>query len=483
MSKKINVLPVILCGGSGSRLWPLSRTSFPKQFLVLSGTTSLFQQAISRFSGIGNSDIQIKNPLIVTNEEHRFIVLEQLRELKEIYAQLILEPEAKNTAPALTLAALQAICEGQDPVLVVTPADQIIKNEDAFNKSIQKAIQAAELGSINVLGIAPDRPETGFGYIMREGKKGGYGEYKVKQFVEKPDLVIAKKFFENPNFTWNSGIFVLKASVWLDALKFFRPDIYSATQLSFEKLSKDGQFIRPEKKLFNQIPGESIDYAVMESCPNSKFQINVVELNAGWNDLGSWHAVWKDSQKDGLNNSVSGDVIIENMNNSYINASHRLVCASDISNLIIVETADAILVANRETSQSVKKIFSRLQSYKREERVSHRKVFRPWGWFDLIDEGEKFKVKKIGVNPGASLSLQRHSKRAEHWVVIKGTAEILNNNQVLTLNENQSTYIPIGVKHRLSNPGSIPLEIIEVQSGSYLGEDDIERFEDIYGRK
>jgi mannose-1-phosphate guanylyltransferase/mannose-6-phosphate isomerase len=475
-----------LCGGSGTRLWPLSRSGFPKQFLVLSGSTSLFQQAVERVNELGSEDISVGPTLAVTNEEHRFLSQEQLRELKDIHATLLLEPIGRNTAPALALAALQALDLGQDPILVVTPADQTVTNQPAFKLALQQSVRKATAGGIVILGITPDRPETGFGYIQKADIAGAYGEYEVVQFTEKPNLDVAKSYLSNGQHYWNSGIFVLKASTWLKALKHFRPDIAESTEQAWSAKTVDGSFVRPSKDAFAQTPAESVDYAVIEKCHGSIFPVHMVPLDAGWNDLGSWDAVWQvnqDGHQDGQGNVTQGDVLLTDSANSLIHASSRFVGAVGVSNLIIVETSDAVLVADRLQSQSVKKLVQLLETQKRNELSLHRKVHRPWGWYDSIDEGERFKVKRIQVKPGASLSLQKHHHRAEHWIVVKGTAEITNGNKVLTLTENQSTYIPLGEVHRLANPGSIPLEIIEVQSGSYLGEDDIVRFEDRYGRE
>jgi mannose-1-phosphate guanylyltransferase/mannose-6-phosphate isomerase len=463
----------------------LSRAGFPKQFLVLSGTTSLFQQAVERVNQLGAADISVGHTLVVTNEEHRFLSLEQLRELKNIQATLLLEPVGRNTAPALTLAALQATESGQDPILVVTPADQTVQNPVAFQQALQQSIRAAAVGGIVILGITPDKPETGYGYIQQSGGVGAYGQYAVAQFAEKPSLDVAKAYLAGGQYAWSSGMFVLKASTWLKALQHFRSDIAQATQSAWSSKTTDASFVRPSKELFAQVPSESIDYAVMEKCPGSTFPIHMVPLDAGWSDLGAWDAVWQvnqDGHQDAQGNVTQGDALLADTSNTFIHASSRLVGTVGVSNLIIVETPDAVLVADRTQSQNVKKLVQQLESQKREELNLHRKVHRPWGWYDSIDEGERFKVKRIQVKPGASLSLQKHHHRAEHWVVVKGTAEITNGDKVVLLTENQSTYIPLGEVHRLANPGNIPLEIIEVQSGSYLGEDDIVRFEDTYGR-
>lgn len=478
----IRVTPVVLCGGSGTRLWPLSRTGFPKQFLVLSGTTSLFQQAVSRVDNLATPDIKINSSLIVTNEEHRFLVLEQLREIPKVSASLLLEPVSKNTAPALTLAALEATIDGEDPVLVVTPADQTVKDVGAFNLALQNSIRVAASGAVVILGINPEKPETGFGYVKRQGDEGAYGEYAVVQFAEKPDLKTAEAYLASGLYSWNGGIFVVRASVWLDAIKKFRSEIFTATKRAFEKRTLDQLFIRPDQVLFEDVPSESIDYAVMEKCPGSDYSIKMVPLNAGWNDLGAWDAVWQLGDKDVGGNIAYGDTMLEDTKNTIVHSSHRLVSAVGVNNLVIVETADAVLVADRDMSQHVKKLVSKLELMGRGERLLHRKVSRPWGWYDTIDFDERFKVKRIQVNPGASLSLQKHEKRAEHWVVVRGVAEVTCGTKIIQLRENESTFIPQGEIHRLANIGDGALEVIEVQSGLYLGEDDIVRFDDDYGR-
>jgi len=482
MTNILNITPVILCGGSGTRLWPLSRTGYPKQFLVLSGTTSSFQQAASRLSQLDSADIAVGKTLVVTNEEHRFLVLDQLRELPETSATLLLEPVGRNTSAALTLAALQAVANNDDPILVVTPADQTVQNSEAFTMALQNAIRVAAAGSIVILGITPTGPETGFGYIQQTGDAGTFTEFNVTNFIEKPDSITAQAYLDSGDYTWNSGIFVVRASVWLKALKHFRMDILEATANSFASHTKDNQFIRPNEALFTQIPSESIDYAVIEQCPNSIFPIKMISLDAGWNDLGSWDAVWQVGNQDDAGNIVQGDALLTDTHNSLVIANHRLISTIGVKNLVIIETADAVLVADRSQSQYVKNIVNQLQTQQRDELVLHRKVSRPWGWYDTIDAGERFKVKRIQVNPGASLSLQSHKHRSEHWVVVKGIAQVICGDTTITLHENESTYIPLGQTHRLSNPNHEILEIIEVQSGDYLGEDDIIRYDDTYGR-
>ncbi len=479
------IQPVILCGGSGTRLWPLSRAGFPKQFLSLTGDESLFQKAVQRAMGLASGEIQVAKPFIVTGEEHRFLAVEQLREVGIELGVALLEPVGRNTAPALTMAALAAQADGQDPVLVVMPADQTVANTVAFTQAMCQAVYEASRGSIVMLGIAPDRPETGYGYIQAEGNHT-QPAMAVKRFVEKPGTETANAYLVQGSYYWNSGMFVLKASVWLQALEAFRPDILKATGEAWEKRSTDANlatpFVRPGKDEFAAVPSESIDYAVMEYCPNSCIPLCMVPLDAGWSDLGAWDAVWSVLPKDEHGNAHFGDVLSTDSRNTLVHSSSRLVSLVGVENLIVVETSDAVLVADKTRSQNVKVIVKHLNAANREEHSLHRKVHRPWGWYDNIDEGDRFKVKRILVKPGASLSLQKHHHRAEHWVVVKGTAEVTNGQKTILLTENQSTYIPFGELHRLTNPGAIPLEIIEVQSGSYLGEDDIVRIEDSYGR-
>jgi mannose-1-phosphate guanylyltransferase/mannose-6-phosphate isomerase len=480
MSNTISVLPVIMAGGSGTRLWPLSRAGYPKQFLVLSGDSSLFQQAAQRLSDLAAPDLSIKAPVVIGNAEHRFLALEQLRELKIDPAAIVLEPVGRNTAPAVTLAALQALENGDDPVMVVTPADQTVTDPAAFTAALQQAARVAAGGAVVILGITPDRPETGYGYIRSQQQ--GEEAAKVAQFVEKPDLLTAQRYLAEGDYSWNSGMFVLRASVWLKALQSFRPDIAQATRAAWAVRATDARFVRPGKAEFEAVPSESVDYAVMERCPGSDFDIRMVPLAAGWNDLGAWDAVWQVTDKDAQGNSAVGDVLLQDSSNTLVHATSRLVSTLGVDNLVVVETPDAVLVADRSSSQDVKKIVNRLNAAARSEQNLHRKVHRPWGWYDSIDMGPRFQVKRIMVHPGASLSLQMHHHRAEHWIVVSGTAEVTCGERKIMLTENQSTYIPLGEVHRLANPGKMDLEIIEVQSGSYLGEDDIVRFEDTYGR-
>ena len=504
MTAYYNAIPVVLCGGSGTRLWPLSRAGFPKQFLSLTGNESLFQQAVQRLMALDSDDIKVAKPLIVTGEEHRFLAAEQLREVGIEMGTFLLEPVGRNTAPALTLAALAAQAEGQDPVLVVTPADQTIADPAAFTNAMQTAIREAATGSIVILGISPDRPETGYGYIKTNAPRLPEEVQRVQatkeqalvveRFVEKPDATTAQRYLDEGGYYWNAGMFVLKASAWLKALEQFRLDSLQATLAAWSNRSADDKFVRPGKAEFAAIPSESIDYAVMEPLTLSpplagdmqgkreNILLKMIPLNAGWNDLGAWDAVWKTLPKDPDGNAHLGDVLTTDSKNTLVHATSRLVSLVGVENLIVVETPDAVLVADKTRSQEVKYIVTQLQATKREEHNLHRKIHRPWGWYDSIDDGHRFKVKRIHVKPGASLSLQKHHHRAEHWVVVKGTAEITNGDKTILLTENQSTYIPLGEVHRLANPGTIPLEIIEVQSGSYLGEDDIVRLEDTYGR-
>jgi len=471
---RIPVQPVVMAGGSGTRLWPLSRSGFPKQFLVLSGNTSLFQQAVSRLQALADDQFSLSAALVVGNEEHRFLVLDQLRELAIEPAAVLLEPVGRNTAPAMTLAALQARQDGADPVLVVVAADQTVTDGAAYTAALGRAVAQAAEGAIAILGIRPDRPDTGYGYIRAEGDL-------VAEFVEKPDLATAQRYLAAGSYFWNAGLFVVRASVWLAALQRFRPDILAACEAAFAARTSDAKFVRPGKTEFAAVPAESVDYAVMEKCPGV-LDIRMQQLDAGWNDLGAWEAVWQVAQKDADGNASTGDAIVRDSRNTLVHATSRLVSVVGLHDVVVVETPDAVLVADRERSQDVKKIVAQLGNAQRGEQNLHRKVHRPWGWYDSIDHGPRHQVKRILVKPGASLSLQMHHHRAEHWIVVSGTAEVTNGDKVIMLTENQSTYIPLGQTHRLANPGKVPLEIIEVQSGSYLGEDDIVRFEDTYGR-
>ncbi len=478
------VIPVILCGGAGTRLWPLSRSGYPKQFISILGEKTLFQDVISRVQLFNKKNIQIDTLYVVTNEEHRFLALEQINSFEQDFnIRLLLEPVGRNTAPALTLAALEAAEEDVDSVLVVLPSDQLIVDIENFSSAIDKAVNLAAQGSIVVLGIPPDRPETGYGYIQRSLEIGSYEEFEVIQFVEKPNIERAKQFLSSEDFLWNAGIFVLTAKQWLSSVDVLRPDIKESVFNSWANRTSDARFIRPEQVLYEKVPAESIDYAVIEKCLQTNIPIKVLPLLSGWSDLGSWDTVSRLSKGDSLGNTYQGDVLFSNSEGSHVHSTSRLVAAVGLKNMVVVETPDAVLVLNKSESQDVKQVVEMLSSRQRQEKNLHRKVYRPWGWYDSIDQGEQFKVKRIQVNPGASLSLQMHKHRAEHWVVVKGIAEITCGEKIFKLVENESTFISAGQKHRLSNPGNTPLEIIEVQSGTYLEEDDIVRFEDNYGRK
>jgi mannose-1-phosphate guanylyltransferase/mannose-6-phosphate isomerase len=472
------VQPVIMAGGSGTRLWPLSRALHPKQFLVLHGDHSLFQQAARRLAALGEKGMDVAAPCVVGNEEHRFLVLEQLREIAIEPSVVLLEPAGRNTAPALTLAALQV--QEQDPVLVVAAADHDFADEAALVETLRLAVREAAGGALVTLGVRPERPETGYGYI----RAAGSGPVRVlERFVEKPDAATAQRYLAEGSYFWNSGIFVLRASVWLKALRAHRPDIADATERAWAERSSDARFLRPGRAAFEAIPSESIDYAVMEPVAKAgTLPLRMVPLAAGWSDLGSWEAVWQVNAKDADGNVAHGDTIVRDSRQTLVHATSRLVSVVGIDNAIVVETPDAVLVIDRARSQEVKQVVAALAAGGRSEGSLHRQVHRPWGWYDGIDAGPRFQVKRIMVKPGASLSLQMHHHRAEHWIVVKGTAEVTRGNEVTLLSENQSIYIPIGERHRLANPGKVPLEIIEVQSGAYLGEDDIVRFDDHYGR-
>lgn len=475
---------VVLSGGSGTRLWPASRESYPKQLLPLTSAYSLLQETVVRLKGFSGGEVDAQ-PLIVSNEEYRFIIAEQLRQVGVRSAQIVLEPVGRNTAPALTLAALTAAQDGQDPVLLVMPADHVIVDLPAFQQAIAEGAAQAGAGRLVTFGIVPDRAETGYGYIRVGPLAGDARTARVlAEFVEKPDAATAARYVASGEYFWNSGIFMMKASVWLAAVKHFRADIAQACDMAFEGRQADADFLRVDKAAFAACPSDSIDYAVMEKLQSAPAlgQGVVVPLSAGWSDVGAWDALWAVSDKDEDGNAGRGEVMFQSSRNTLVHANNRLVAAVGCEDMVVVETADAVMVAHKSRTQDVKKVVERLKAEGRTLTQSHRKVYRPWGWYDSIDSGERFQVKRIVVNPGATLSLQMHHHRAEHWIVVKGTAEVTNGEQVFLLGENESTYIPLGHTHRLANPGKVPLEIIEVQSGSYLGEDDIVRFEDTYGR-
>jgi mannose-1-phosphate guanylyltransferase len=465
------IVPVILSGGSGTRLWPLSRKLHPKQFINLVNETTLFQDTILRLPK------DVAEPLIICNEEHRFLAAEQLRAIGKKTKGIILEPEGRNTAPAVALGALQFINKGEDPILLVLSADHLIKNIEAFHQSITIASELAENNKLITFGVVPDKAETGYGYIEANiNNTDDY--YSIKSFTEKPNQKNAKKYLDSVNYLWNSGMFMFKASVFLSELEKFEPEILSACKKSCTTKNIDSDFIRINNDAFHQCPNESIDYAVMEHTKNGV----VVPLDANWSDVGSWSSLWDIKTKDNNDNVSKGDVFLEDVKNTYTYSSNRLVSVIGVSNLVIVDTQDALLVADKQQTHNIKKIVARLNNDKRSEVDNHRKVFRPWGYYDLVDSGESFQVKRIVVNSGAKLSLQKHKYRAEHWVVVKGVALVTCGDKIFELVENQSTYIPQGSLHRLENHQDIPLEIIEIQTGSYLGEDDIIRFEDDYQR-
>jgi len=505
----MNLVPVILCGGSGARLWPLSREQYPKQLLKLAGNHTMLQATALRL-GEKLDGAVVGRPILVGNEEYRFLLAEQLRAVGVSHGALILEPAGRNTAPALTLAALAAVTDGADPVLLVMPADHIIQDEVAFRAAVAQGMTLADAGKLVTFGIRPTGPETGYGYIkVRRQLAGGdcfaalamtppppssrdpqgrddLEPALVERFVEKPDAARAADYVASGEYFWNAGIFALKASVWLARLGTLQPAMLAACQAAFEGRKQDHDFLRPAAPAFAACPSDSIDYAVMEPLTQegaNTGEVAVVPLDARWSDVGAWSALWDLGEKDADGNVLMGDVIAIDSADTLVVARDRLVACVGLRDVVVVETPDAILVADRAQVQKIKDVVGRLKADGREEGKSHRKVYRPWGWYDGIDFGERFQVKRIGVNPGAAISLQMHHHRAEHWVVVKGTAKVTRNDEVILVAENQSTYIPIGMTHRLENPGKVPLEIIEVQSGSYLGEDDIVRFEDIYGRQ
>lgn len=479
------VQPVILCGGSGTRLWPLSREQYPKQLLCLNGEHTMLQATALRLGGLPlfGSD-SLAAAMLVGNEEYRFLMAEQLRQVDAETGGLLLEPCGRNTAPALTLAALLARAEGKDPVLVIMPADHVIQDEAAFRAAVAVAAPLADSGKLVTFGICPTAPETGYGYI-RLGDALGESASQVAEFVEKPDAATAQAYLDSGRFLWNSGIFVIKASVWLEKIAQCRPDILVACDAAFAARQEDMDFVRPDKASFAACPSDSIDYAVMEPLTKAganRGEVVVVPLDARWSDVGAWSALWEIGDKDAAGNVLMGDVLTVDTKNSLVLADGRLVAMVGLSDVVVVETPDAILVADRNQIQKVKDIVGQLKSSLRTESHSHRKVYRPWGWYDSIDFGQRFQVKRIVVNPGGVLSLQMHHHRAEHWIVVSGTARVTKGEETFLVSENESTYIPLGTTHRLENPGKLPLEMIEVQSGSYLGEDDIVRFEDRYGR-
>ena len=470
----INVIPVIMSGGSGSRLWPLSRQLNPKQFLPLADNSlSMLQSTLQRLDGLGAA-----LPQLICNEQHRFLAAEQLRMMGLEKANILLEPVGRNTAPAIALAALAALGESEDPILLVLAADHLIKDIAAFQASIQVALPLAQSGKLVTFGIVPTHAETGYGYIEKGGSSG-IGGFDVNRFVEKPDLVTAQEYLANGSYFWNSGMFMFRASRYLEELETYRPDILAACRAALAGGSQDMHFTRVDEAAFAACPDDSVDYAVMEKTADAV----MVPLDAGWSDIGSWTALWDVSDKDQQGNVFKGDVLNQQSHNTYVHADSRLVATVGLDDLVIVETKDAVLVAHKDHVQDVKKIVEQLKNGSRTEHINHREVYRPWGVYDSVDNGHRYQVKRITVKPGAKLSVQMHHHRAEHWIVVSGTARVTNGEKTYLVCENESTYIPIGQIHALENPGVIPLELIEVQSGSYLGEDDIVRFEDKYGRK
>lgn len=502
MGPPLLIQPVILSGGSGTRLWPLSREKYPKQLLTLTGQDSLLQATVRRVDGIVGAELA--PPMVVCNEEYRFVIAEQLR-LLERPGTIVLEPCGKNTAPALTLAALSALQAGADPVLLVMPADHVILDTSAFQHAVSQGALLAAKGAVVTFGITPDAPETGYGYIQcgavcegelagadRVGPQPGTPARLIARFVEKPDLATAQAYLDAGSYLWNSGLFMLRASVWRSAIGACRPDILQACQTAWEQGSVDGEFVRVGRDAFAKCPSDSIDYAVMERLATGAAGTAaatdalppgvVIALAAGWSDVGAWDTLWQVLPKDACGNVSQGDVLLQDCRNTLALSDRRLLACVGVSDLVVVETADAILVAHKERTQDVKKIVERLNQQGRTEGLIHRKVFRPWGWYDSVDAGTRFQVKRIVVKPGAALSLQMHHHRAEHWIVVRGTARVTRGDDSFLLSENESTFIPLGTRHRLENPGRVALEMIEVQSGTYLGEDDIVRYEDAYHR-
>jgi len=486
--------PVILAGGSGTRLWPLSRERYPKPFLALTGARSLFEESLCRLDGVAD----VAPPVIVCNEEHRFLVLEHLRSADKSATSIILEPAGRNTAPALTLASLvlngcrdTADGHSSDPVMLVMPADHVIENQAAFQSAVQVGAKLAEAGCLVIFGIAPTEPRTGYGYI----KKGPpyvndvpiHNAFHTMAFVEKPDDAAAAEMVRSGEYLWNSGAFMMRVSVWNDQIGLHRMDIAEACSAAYSEGTPDGDFFKPQAGHFTSCPRESIDYAVMEKAVGVRGQSHIPEcvvlpLDVGWSDIGDWSAIWDHGAQDSSDNVIQGDVYAEGMKGSLLVGQHRILAAVGLEDVVVIETADAVLAAHKNSVQDVKGLVERLKADRRPEQEDHRKVHRPWGNYEVVDSGERFQVKRLTVNPGASLSLQVHKYRSEHWVVVTGRARVTKNEETFDLNENESTYVPVGAKHRLANPGDVPLEIVEVQSGSYLGEDDIIRLDDRYDR-
>ena len=467
------ILPIIMAGGTGSRLWPLSRERFPKQFQTLYGQTTMLQATVLRLQGL-----ECLPPLVICNEEHRFIVAEQLRQIGQLDHNIILEPTGKNTAPAIALAAIYAAKYENNPALLVLAADHVVLNEEAFRAAVVQAQVPVKQDKLVTFGIVPQSPETGYGYIKYDPNAGEQSGFIVEQFVEKPDLATAKAYLENGNYLWNSGMFAFKAQNYLNELKNHRPDIYSACSNAMQNVDIDLDFIRINKESFFDCPAESIDYAVMEKTTNAV----VIAMDVGWSDVGAWSSLWEVSDKDKDDNVITGDVLTVDSHHNYIFAETGLIATVGLDNTIVVQTKDAVLVASKDKSQEVKRIVNQLKAAKRQEHSVHREVYRPWGKYDSIDSGHRYQVKCITVKPSERLSVQMHHHRAEHWIVVSGTAKVIVDGHEKLVTENESVYVPLGATHCLENPGKVDLEMIEVQVGSYLGEDDIVRFEDRYGR-
>ncbi len=477
------IQPVVLSGGSGTRLWPLSREKYPKQLLSLVSEDSLLQATIRRVDGIAG--IELGAPMVVCNEEYRFVIAEQLR-LMGKEGLVVLEPFGRNTAPALTLAAQAAMGEdGSDPILLVMPSDHVIADTASFQRAVFQGALLAEQGAVVTFGIRPDCPETGYGYMQTGALLEDGIACAIARFVEKPDLETAQAYLDAGNYLWNSGLFLMRASTWLSAIGICRPDILQACQTAMSLGATDGTFLRVDKDAFARCPSDSIDYAVMEKIAGGRAELPpgvVIPLAAGWSDVGAWDALWKVLPKDEQGNVAQGDTVLRDCRNTLAMSTGRLLACVGVEDVVVVETPDAVLVLHKEKTQDVKQVVDWLKQSERPERELHRKVFRPWGSYDCVDRGGRFLVKRIVVKPGAALSLQMHHHRAEHWVVVRGTAKVTRGEAEFLVTENESTFIPLGTRHRLENPGCVPLEMIEVQSGSYLGEDDIVRFDDVYGR-